>query len=46
MDEDPKKSEKSTSEETPLGALFVTASLAVIILVLWFSMYILNIIRG
>ncbi len=46
MDENPKKTDKEKTDDTPLGALFVTGSLAVIILVLWFSMYILNIIRG
>ena len=46
MDENPKKTEEQTTDDTPLGALFVTGTLAIIILVLWFSMYILNIIRS
>lgn len=46
MDEDKKNLDKQEKEDTPLGALFVTGTLAVVILLLWFSMYILNFIRS
>lgn len=33
-------------EESPLGAVFVTSLLAIVILIVWFSMFILNFIRS
>jgi hypothetical protein len=33
-------------EQSPLGAVFVTSLLAVIILITWFSMFILNFVRS
>lgn len=46
MSEDPKEQPDQERDDTPLGAIFVTTTLAVIILVLWFSMYLLNILRS
>ncbi len=40
------QNEGEERDDTPLGAIFVTTTLAVIILVLWFSMYLLNILRS
>lgn len=35
-----------TEEQSPLGAVFVTSLLAIIILITWFSMFILNFVRS
>ena len=43
---DAAKSAASDTEQRPLGALAVTGFLTVTILVLWFGMYFLNLVRS
>jgi hypothetical protein len=40
------ESKEEGDETTPIGAITITTILAVIILVLWFGMYMLNIARS
>lgn len=47
MDEARDPSQEEDAEEiAPIGAVVITSILAIVILVLWFGMYILNIARS
>lgn len=39
-------SSKKPKKSTPRGAVLVTTFLALVILVFWFGMYVLNLVRG
>jgi hypothetical protein len=44
--DDSVESDIPVEEEAPLGAVFITSLLAIIILITWFSMFILNFVRS
>jgi Cytochrome c oxidase subunit IIa family len=48
MDEtrDLKHEEQADKDDAPVGAVVITSILAIVILVLWFGIYILNIARS
>lgn len=46
MDKEKRLPEKSRSKYRPSGAIFVTTFVTVVILVLWFGTFILNLMRG
>jgi hypothetical protein len=46
VDETRDHEQQDARDNAPIGAVVITSILAIIILVLWFGMYILNITRG